>query len=215
MPSCSFEIAFDRLLSFEKTIEGSVQAILGDRTVGNTEKVLEAGRRVPVLRQCEFRARRAQAVDHLDGHDIGGTNGLFALGNMSVDDLVELEMSPEPESQPDVAELARVGPPHGFQADPDDVGIVGQGDLVVVGEEAELTIFALPVVEHDGALPTAFLVVVELAEMGDDALSRSGLGANAFDHGVVGMRLAVLWCGDSVAGTWPPPRPHDDDGKRL
>src|SRR5262249_57787049 len=132
------------------------------------------------LRQCKFRAGRAQAVDHLNGHDLSGTNGLFALGNMAVDDLVEAEMSPQPETQPNVAEPAGVGPPHGFQADPDDVGIVWQGDLVVVGEETEVTSFSLPVMKPDGALPAGFLVVVELAEMADDAPSRSRLGAAPF-----------------------------------
>ena len=53
-------------------------------------------------------------------------------------------------------------------------------------------IFSLPVVKHDGALPATFLVVVELTEMGDDPLSRPGLGADAFDESVVGVRLAVL-----------------------
>ena len=110
-----------------------------------------------MLRQGEFRARRAQAIDHLDGHDVGGTDRFFAMGNMPLEDLVELEMSPKPEGQPDVAELARIGPSHGFQVDPDDIGIVGQEDVLVVGEETELTIFALLVVEHDGALPAPFL----------------------------------------------------------
>src|SRR5205814_3715785 len=54
---------------------------------------------------------------HRDGHDLSGTNGLFALGNMSVDNLVEAEMSPQPEPQPDVAELAGDGFPHST-ADP-------------------------------------------------------------------------------------------------
>ena len=174
------QIALDRLLSSEKLIEGSIQAILGDRAVGNTQEVLEAGRRVPVLCQGEFLAGGAQAVDHLDGHDVGGADRFFALGNMPVEDLVELEVSPEPQGQPDVAELARIGPSHRFQVDPDEVGIVGRGDLVVVREETELPIFALLVVKPDGALPATFLVVVELAEVGDDALSRTGLGADAF-----------------------------------
>jgi hypothetical protein len=67
-----------------------------------------------VLRQRKLSAGCTQAVDHLDGHDIGGANGLFALGKVPVDNLVELEMSPQPEPQPHVAELARVGPAHGF-----------------------------------------------------------------------------------------------------
>ena len=71
-------------------------------------------------------------------------------------------------------------------------GAAKEADVLVVGEETELTVFSLLVVKHDGSLPTAFLVVVELAEMGDDALSRSGLGADAFHQGVVGMRLAVF-----------------------
>lgn len=145
-----------------------------------------------MLRQCELSAGRVQAVDHLDGNHVGGANGFLALGNMTVDNLLELEMSPQPESQPDVAELARVGPAHGFQAHPDEVGIIWQRDVVVVGEETELTTFSLPVVKRNGTLPTPFLVVVEFAEMGYDPLMRPGFGADAFHHGVVGMRLAAF-----------------------
>jgi hypothetical protein len=47
-------------------------------------------------------------------------------------------------------------------------------------------------VEPDSALPAAFLLVVKLTEVGDDTLSRAGLGANAFDESVVDVRLAVL-----------------------
>ena len=111
---------------------------------------------------------------------------------MAVDDVVEAEELPQPACQPDIAEAAGVGPADRSQADADDVGIVGQGDVFVVGEEAELLDIALAVVKDDGALPAAFLVVVEFAQMGDDALPRPGIGANAFDQGVVGVRLAVL-----------------------
>ena len=93
-----------------------------------------------------------------------------------------------------------MGPPHGFQADPDDVGIIWQADLLVVREETELTIFSLSIVKHDGALPAAFLVMVELAQVGDDPLSWPGLGAYAFHQGVVGVRLLALQRTYSVCG---------------
>ena len=192
-----FQIAFDRSLSTQQAIQGSVQAILGDGAIGHAQQVLEARRSVPVLGQCELRARLTEAVDHLDSHDIGRTNGLLALRDVALEDLVELEVPPQPEPQPDVAESARIGPTHRFQADPDDVGIIGQVDLLVVREEAELTIFSLSIVKHDGALPAAFLVMVELSQVGDDPLSWPGLGANAFHQGVVGVRLAVI--GTAVA----------------
>jgi hypothetical protein len=64
--------------------------------------------------------------------------------------------------------------------------------LLVVREETELTTFPLPVVKQDSALPAALLVVVEFAQVGDDPLSRPGFGADAFDQGVIGMRLAVF-----------------------
>jgi len=116
---------------------------------------------------------------------------------MPVEDLVELEKSPEPQCQPDVAELPWIGPSHGFQADADEVRVVRRGNPVVVREKTELPIFALLVVEPDGALPVAFLIVVKLSEVGDDALSRPGLGANAFNESVVDVRLAVL--GSAIA----------------
>jgi hypothetical protein len=36
------------------------------------------------------------------------------------------------------------------------------------------------------------LVVVQLAEIGDDVLPRPSLGARALDQGIVGVGLAVL-----------------------
>lgn len=53
-------------------------------------------------------------------------------------------------------------------------------------------IFALLVMEPDGALPATFLLVVEFTEVGDDALSRTGPSANAFDECVIDVSLAVL-----------------------
>ena len=116
----------------------------------------------------------------------------FRLGNMPVDDLVEVEELPEPQGQPDVAEAAGIGPAHGVQADLHDVRIIGQGDGLGIGEETELPVFALAIVKDDRALPASFLVVVEFAEVGDGVLSRPGLGANTLDQGVVGVGLAVL-----------------------
>src|SRR6185312_10561395 len=78
------EVSLDRLLSFQKLVQGSIQAILRDRAIGHAQKIIEASRRVPVLGQCKFRAGSTQAVDDLDGHDIGGANGLLALGNMVI-----------------------------------------------------------------------------------------------------------------------------------
>ena len=122
---------------------------------------------------------------------LSATHPLARAGRaMAIDDLIELEMLPEPESQPDIAELARVGPTHGFQVDSDEVGVVRRNDLIVVGKEPELPIFALLVVESNRLLPAAFLIVVELTEVCDDALPWAGLGANALDEGVVGVDLA-------------------------
>ena len=54
---------------------------------------------------------------------------------------------------------------------------------------------ALAVVDDDGALPAFLLVVVELAEIGDDVLTRPGIGADALDEGVVGVGLAIFGAG--------------------
>ncbi len=72
---------------------------------------------------------------------------------------------PEPQAQPDIAEAAWIGPSHRAQADLHDLGIIGQGYGLGIGEEAELPVFALSVVKDDGALPASFLVVVQLAEV--------------------------------------------------
>src|SRR6516165_3759003 len=141
--------------------------------------------------QGQLAAGRTQAVDHLDGHNLGWASGLFALGNMAFHDLVEPEIPPQPKPQPDGAKRTGVGPPHGVQADAHDVGIIRQADVIVVGKETELTTVSLPVVKQDGALPAALLVVAEFAEMGDDSLPWPRVGPDAFDQGVVGGRLAV------------------------
>src|SRR5207245_9099957 len=98
---------------------------------------------------------------------------------MAVDDLIEVEELPEPEAQPDIAEAAGIGPTHRAQANPHDIGIIGQGCGLDIGEEAELPAFPLSVVKDDGALPASFLVVVEFAEVGDDVLPRPRLGPHA------------------------------------
>ena len=63
---------------------------------------------------------------------------------------------------------------------------------MVVGEEAKLPIFILLVVELDCALPASLLIVVELPEVGNDALSRTGIGTKALDEGVVEVSLAAF-----------------------
>ena len=139
----------------------------------------------------EFAARSTQPIDHLNGHDIRRADRFLALRDMPVNDLVELEVAPKPMGQPDVAERPRIGPPHRFQADPYDVRVVRQLDVVIVGEQTELTPISLPVVKDDGTLPAACLVVVQFPEMCDDSLPRPGLGADALHQRVVSVRLAV------------------------
>ena len=64
--------------------------------------------------------------------------------------------------------------------------------MIVLGKEPEFLSVALSVVKDDGALPTAFLIVIEFAEMGDDALARPSIGAYAFDERIVGVGLALF-----------------------
>jgi hypothetical protein len=64
--------------------------------------------------------------------------------------------------------------------------------VLVFGKEPQLLGVALAVVENDGALPTAFLIVIEFAEVSDDALPRTGSGADALDESIVGMGLALF-----------------------
>ena len=194
-PELALQIIFDGFLRFDQAIQCAVQAVLGHGAVGDTQEIFQARGLIPVFGQCEFTAGSTQAVDDLDGHDVRGPDRFLSLGHMAVDDLVEVKELPEPESEPDVAEGAGIGPADFTQADAHDVGIIRGGDVVVVGEEAELLGVTLAVVEDDGALPAEFLVVVEFAEMGHDVLTWPGLGADALDEGVVGRGLAVLGAG--------------------
>ena len=145
-----------------------------------------------MLGQGEFAARLAQAIDDLDGDDVGGADRLLAGRHVAVDDGVEPKQLPQPTGQPDIAEAAGVGPADVVDADADDVGIVGQRRSFIIGKKSQLLGIALAVVKDDGALPAAFLVGIEFAQMGDDVLPRPGFGANAFDEGKVSVRLAVL-----------------------
>ena len=106
--------------------------------------------------QRELAARLTQTVDDLDGHDVGGSNGFLALRHMTVDDVVQAEELPQPACQPNVAESARVGPRNTAQANTHDVGIVGQGDVFVLGKETELLGVSLAVVKNDSPLPASF-----------------------------------------------------------
>ena len=99
---------------------------------------------------------------------------------------------PQPAGQPDVAEVAWVGPAYRTQANAYDVGISRERDRFVIGKKAELFGLALAVMEDNGTLPASLLVVVEFAEIGDDLLARPGVGAHALDQGIVGMLLAVF-----------------------
>ena len=191
------QIVFDGLLDLAQSVQRAVQAIFGDGAVGNAEQIFQARGSVPVLGEGELAARGAQAIDDLDGHDVGGPDGVFALGHMPGHDGVQAQELPQPAGQPDIAEAAGVGPADLVQTDADDVRIVGQRHVVVVDKQGELPRLALAVVEDERALPAPFLVVIEFTEIRDDVLPRSGLGANAFDEGVVGVLFAVL--GPSVA----------------
>ena len=178
--------------------------------VGDAEQVVQAGRSVPVLGQGELAARGAQAVDDLDGDDVGRPDRLLAGRHMAIDDGVEVEQLPQPAGQKDIAEAAGVGPGDVIDANADDVGIVGQRRQFVVGKQPQLLGVALAVVKDGRALPAALLVGVEFAQVGDDLLPRPGVGANAFDEGEVGVRLAVL--GARVAAEKHPPLPVTEFG---
>ena len=163
-----------------------------------------------MLSQGELATGAAQAIDDLDRHDIGWPNRLLPLGHMAIHDLVEMEEFPEPQTQVDVAEPACIGPTDRTQADPHHVGIIRDWDLVILGEEAELLVVPLAIVDADGALPASLLVVVEFAEISDDVLPRSGFGAYALDEGVVSMSLAVFSPGvASQEHAGPPGDEHD------
>ncbi len=81
--------------------------------------------------QCSARANSlqgAQAVDDFDGHDVGGPDRFLSLGHVAVDDLIEMEELPQPETQPHIAEAASIRPAHRVEADLHDIEIIGDGD---------------------------------------------------------------------------------------
>ena len=126
------EVVLDGDLGLEELVERAIEAILGDGCIGDAQEIVERGGGVPVLRQRKFAARLAQAIDDLDGDDVGGRNRLLALRNVACDDCVEADILPQPACQPDIAETTRVGPTDFAEADARDVGIVGQRAILVV-----------------------------------------------------------------------------------
>src|SRR5262249_12490198 len=123
-PELLLQIVLDRLLGLQQLVQRAIQAVLGHGSIGDTQQVFQGRGLVPALRQGEFAARAAKAVDHLDGDDIGGADGFLALGHVAVDDLVKVQELPEPQGEPDVAEAAGIGPADGAQSDPNDVRII-------------------------------------------------------------------------------------------
>src|SRR5271157_6606846 len=170
------QVLLDRLLSGQQAIQRAVEPVLGHGAVGHAEQVFQTGGDIPVRGQSQLAAGAAEAIDHLDGHDVGRSNRLLTLGQMAVDDLVEAKELPKPESQPDVTESASVGPADRTQSDAHDIGVIWNRNSIVIWEEAELLGIALAVVDDHGALPTTLLVVVQFAEVGNHVLARPGLG---------------------------------------
>ena len=103
--------------------------------------------------QGEFTARLAEAVDDFDGDDVGGADRFLTGRHVAFDDGVEFEQVPQPAGEKDIAEAAGIGPGDVAHTHADDVGVVGERDGVVIGEEAELLGIALAIVEDDRALP--------------------------------------------------------------
>ena len=134
---------------------------------------------------------------------------------MPVDDGVEVEQVPQPAGQIDVAEATAIGPTDLVQPDAHDVRIVGQRYVVVIGKQTQLLGIALTIVKDDCALPAAFLIGIELAEMGDHPLARPRLGANALDQSEVSVFLASL--GADVAAEEHPnlQKPRSGDPESL
>lgn len=135
-------------------------------------------------------ARLAEVVDDFDGDHVGGTYRLER--HVAIDDSVEFKQFPQPAGHIHIAETAGVGPGDVAHARVDDIGIVGEGDGIVIGEVAKLLRVALAVVKNDGALPAAFPVGVEFAEVGDELLARPRLGADALDESEVPVLRASL-----------------------
>jgi hypothetical protein len=111
---------------------------------------------------------------------------------MVLDDLIQAEELPSRESQPDVAEPAAVSPADRTQSDAHDIGVIRNPNLIVIGEEPELLGISLAVVDDHGPLLTALLIMIPLAQIGNDMLTRSGLGTYTFDQYIVDVGFAVL-----------------------
>ena len=70
------QVVFDLLLGLKESVQGVIEPILRDDSVGYTEQIVEGGRRIPMFSQGELAARLTEAVDDFDGHDVGGADRL-------------------------------------------------------------------------------------------------------------------------------------------
>ena len=130
------QVGFDLVLSLEELVEGAIQTILGDGGVGHAEQVFQSGGAY----QCSARANslhgwQRRLMTSMATMSAGGTVSL-PWGTWRSDDVIEAEELPEPASQPHIAEAAGIAPTDLAEADADDIGIVGQGDGLVLGKEA-------------------------------------------------------------------------------
>ena len=48
-----------------------------------------------MLGQTKLAAGTAEAIDYFDGHNVSRPNGLFPLGDVAIDDLIQSEELPE------------------------------------------------------------------------------------------------------------------------
>jgi hypothetical protein len=83
--------------------------------------------------KAEFTARLTESINDEGGDDVGGRHCLLALRHMPHDDAIKAKMLPQPARQPDVSEASGVAPAD--VADADDLGIVGESDILIIGKK--------------------------------------------------------------------------------
>ncbi len=64
--------------------------------------------------------------------------------------------------------------------------------MLRIKKQREFLALFVPCVEDGGTLPAPLLIFGQLAELGDDTLSRTSLGPQRFDEGEVDVLISVL-----------------------
>ena len=125
----------------QQAIERRVEAVGINLLRGDAQEVVQRRGAIPGVLDVEFAGRRAEAGDRENRGHLAPRDFFSALGDQLLEEAVEAEQSPEPQGQPDVAEMPHPLESKVAELDQDRLVI---GGLVVVGRVEEGRLWSHP-----------------------------------------------------------------------